>query len=71
MKKYTVVEERIYLVTIEYNHDQQRPSEVFEAFLRKFPEYEGCNYDYSLRFGQLSVLRIYAHSYFDFVEDED
>lgn len=69
MKQYTAVEERIYLVTIKYNHDQQTPREVFEAFVKKYPEYDGSKYDYSLRFGQLSTLRIYFESAFDFVED--
>lgn len=69
MKNYTLVEERIYLVTIQYDHTQQSPSEVFSAFLKKFPKYEGCKYDFNINFGQLSVLRIYGESCFDFVED--
>lgn len=69
MKTFTAVEERIYLVAIKYDHAQQTPREVFEAFVKKHPEYEGSKYDFSLRFGQLSTLRIYFESAFDFVED--
>lgn len=69
MKTFTAVEERIYLVAIKYDHTQQTPHEVFEAFVKKHTEYEGSKYDFSLRFGQLSTLHIYFESVFDFVED--
>lgn len=69
MKTFTAVEERIYLVAIKYDHTHQQAKEVFDAFVKKHPEYEGSKYDFSLMFGQLSTLRIYFESAFDFVED--